>query len=288
MTDGSLISTAIYKLLNRPEITSVLTLDEFEINVANNYVIDDASVFEDQILKDILDGLMVVSNSILYVDRDGKIIVRNREHNSEEVFNLFGEGDLNGRQNIIAISDYNSGLHRTFNTIKWGDQSATNPVYASEYGDNKKDLSYDFITNTITRESVCRDIVDFFKMPKIELQVTCKTSGVQALEFCDLVSIDYPYRRKAYQQGKLPMYGSAIYGEARYPDIAGSLKISANMAFKIIGIEEDPQSFLTKLKLRQVGTSFNDGWFSTMVPNELPARYGFAVYGTNKYTDDGL
>lgn len=286
--EGALCSTAIKKILERPDITSVLNYDQFDINVANDYVIDDISWFEEKILKEILDALMVITNSILFVDKDNNIIVRNREHNSEDVFELFGEGDLLGRQNIIAINEFNSGLQRTFNTVTFGEQFSSEPDYAAEYGDNKKNIDYDFITNEITRASICRDIVDHFKMPKIEMVVTCKTSEVSHLGFFDLVSVDYPYRRKPLPGLKLPMYGSAIYGESRYPYISGSLKISSNMAFKIIGIEEDPQTFHTKLKLRQVGTSFNDGWFSTMVPNELPARYGFAIYGINKYTDDGL
>jgi len=286
--EGSSIYTAIIRILNRPEITSVLDFQEININVARDYVIDDVSIFEDMILKDILDGFMVLTNSILYIDRDSKIIVRDRNHNSENIFELFGEGDLLGRQNIIAITEYNTGLQRTFNTVTFGEQSATNKNYADTYGDNKKDIDYNYITNEITRASICRDLVDHFKMPKIELVVTCKTSEVRDLGFFDLVSVDYPYRRKPFEGQKLPKYGEAIYGQAKYPYIAGSLKISPDMAFKIIGIEEDPQTFHTKLKLRQVGTTFTDGWVSTMTPNELPARYGFAIYGLNKYTEDGL
>lgn len=287
--DGSLCSTAIIKILNRPEITSVLSFDPLDVIVANDYVIDDTSVFEDQIIKNILDGLLVVTNSVLVVDKDSKIIVRNRNHNSETVFELFGEGDLLGRQNIISIKNYNTGLQRTFNTITFGEQSATEEDYAEIYGDNKKSLDYTFITNEITRASICRDICDHFKSPKIEMEVQCKTSEVRELGFFDLVSVSVPYRTKPASTGlKLPLYGSAVYGVARYPHISGSLKISKNMAFKIIGMEEDPQSFLTTLKLRQVGTDFRDGYFSTMVPNELPARYGFAIYGVNKYTEDGL
>lgn len=283
---GALISTAIKLMLNRPEITSLLNFTEANITVANDYTIDDVSKFDDRILKDILDELLVCSNSVLIIDTSDNIVVRSRNHNTGSVFNFYGEGDYLGRQNIIELKDYNTGLQRTFNTVQVADTVVSEPDYIDFYGDNKKSLSFDFITNTDTQLTIARDILSYWKSPKIECIITAKTSEVRGLSFFDLVSVNYPYKVRPVPGEKLAMYGSARYGQARYPHIAGSLKISNNVAFKVIGTEEDPVTFLTKIKLRQVGTFLDDGYLSAVFPENVTARYGFAIYGLNKYSPE--
>jgi hypothetical protein len=112
------------------------------------------------------------------------------------------------------------------------------------------------------------------------LEIVAKTSEVRGLNFFDLVSIDYYYRVKPSQGKKLPMYGSAIYGDAIYPIVSGNLKISPKKAFKVIGISEDPNIFLTTVKLREIGSKIDDGYFDS-----VGSFYGSAIYGNNKYEE---
>lgn len=281
VSNGSMISTAIKNILNIPAITSVLNYNEADINVLNDYVVDDASKLENKTIKEAIDLLLGASNSVLVVDKLDNIIVRSREYNTGSVFKFFGENDLLGRQNIISIRDYNSGLQRAFNTIIVGEQSASNIGFIEVYGDNKKNFKFDFITNVDTQAQIAADILDFWKTPKIELQITAKTSEVRGLGFFDLVSIDYYYRVVPVEGTKLPLYGTAIYGTAKYPYIFGNNKITPNTAFKVIGIEEDPKTFTTKVKLRQTGKNVDDGYFSV-----LGSYYGTAQYGFNVYQSD--
>lgn len=281
ITSGALISTAIKSILNVPEITSVLNYDPLNINVLNDYAIDDTTKIENKTAKESLDLLLSASNSILYVDRNDNIIVRSRDYNSGAVFNFYGENDLLGRQNIVSLREYNNGLQRAFNTIIIGDQMASSLGYIDAYGDNKKELKFEFITDPNKQAQIAASILDYWKAPKIELILTAKTSEVKALDFFDLVSVDYYYRVVPYKNTKLPIYGSSKYGTAVYPYIFGNNKINPNTAFKVIGIEEDPKLFLTKIKLRQVGKSITDGYYST-----IGTYYGYATYGVDEYQLD--
>lgn len=281
LTNGSMISTAIKTILDVPAITSVLNYDPLNINVMNDYVIDVASELENKTAKEALDLLLSASNSVLVIDDADNIIVRSREFNSGNVFNFYGENDLLGRQNIIKIAEYNNGLQRAFNTVVIADMSASNLGLIEQYGDNKKTLDFPFITNPDTHLQIARDILDYWKYPKIEMQITAKTSEVKHLRFFDLVSVDYYYRLAPVSGTKLPIYGSSKYGTAVYPYIFGNNKIRPNIAFKIIGIEDDPKTFTTKIKLRQNGKEIDDGYFAT-----IGSYYGSAVYGFNVYQDD--
>ena len=79
----------------------------------------------------------------------------------------------------------------------------------------------------------------------------------------------------------MPVYGVATYGTAVYPYIFGNLKIRSNIAFKVIGIKENPKKLLTLVKLRQVGTEVDDGFF-----NKIGTYYGSAIYGISAYQLD--
>ena len=280
--NGTLVSDAVKTLLQLADIVAVLNYNALDINVLNDYTIDDGSKFDNKTVKKALDKLLAVSNSVLIIEKDtDNMIVRSRTWNSGATKRLYGHGDLFGRENIINIKGYNNGLQRAFNTINVGDISRSNAGFIDMYGDNPKNFTFDFITNPTTQALIAADILDYWKAPKIELEVEAKTSEVKNLTFFDLVSIDFPYRVKPSVGSKLPVYGTAIYGDAVYPYIFGNLKIRPSVAFKVIGIKENPKKFLTKVKLRQIGTEVDDGFF-----NKIGTFYGSAIYGINAYQID--
>lgn len=282
VVNGSLVSTAIKTLLQLPEIIAVLNYSDANINVLNDYVIDDGSKFDNKTVKKALDLLLSVSNSVLVIEKDtDNIIVRGRDFNSGLTKRLFGHGDNFGRENIIDIKQYNDGLQRAFNTVVVGSISKSNLGFIDQYGDNTKSYTFDFITNPTTQTQIALDILNYWKAPKIELEAEVKTSEVRGLTFFDLVSIDFPYRKKPANNQKLPIYGTAVYGTAVYPKIFGNLKIRPSVAFKVIGIKENTKKFLTKIKLRQVGTEVDDGFFG-----KIGTFYGTSLYGINAYQLD--
>lgn len=279
---GSLVSTAIKSILNVPEITSVLDYDPSNINVKDDYIIDDGSYFSNKKTKDALDDLLSISNSVMIVEGFSNIIVRSRDVNLDRgVFRFYGEGDIFGRQNILKIKNYNTGLHRAFNTVKVGSQVETNQGYVQEFGDNSKTIEFPFITDDEKQTQIAQSILDYWKTPKIEMEIIARTKDVSSLWFFDLVSVDYPLRLKTEDGAKLPVYGVTEYGDGVYPRQFGNIKISPKIAFKVIGKTEDPASFTTTIKLRQVGYNIDDGHFG-----EVGAFYGTARYGNNSYMQD--
>jgi len=281
ITAGNLISLAIKNLLQLPEITAVLNYDENNINVQNDYEIDVGSVFDNLIVKEALDQLLGASNSTLVVNKSNDIIVRSREFNSGAVFRFFGHGDLFGRENIINITKYNDGLHRMFNTVTVGGVSVSNLGSIDADGDNEKRINFEFITSPLKNLSIANDLLGNWGVKKKELVVEARTIDVKELNFFDLVSINYPYKVTPTPGQELPIYGVQKYGESYYPRVQGNLKINPNVAFKVIGIKEDPTKFTTKVKLRQTGTRIDDGYFS-----DIATLYGSAIYGINEYQED--
>lgn len=282
INNGSTTTDAIKLLLQLPEIASVLNYDALNINPLNEYTIDIGSKFDNKTVKFALDKLMVVSNSVLVIEKDtNNILVRSRNHNSGKVKNLYGHGDLFGRENIINIKNYNDGLQRAFNTINIEDVSKSDVGFIDAFGDNTKNFTFDFITNANTQGQIAEDLLTYWKAPKIELEVTLKTDESKNLNFFDLVSIDYYYRVKPSDNQKLPLYGVAKYGQVKYPYIFGNLKIRPNMSFKVIGLKENPKTFLTDVKLRQTGITIDDGFFG-----KISTFYGTAIYGVNSYVLD--
>jgi len=277
ITSGNLVSEAIKNLLQLPDITSVLNYEESNIMVENDYEIDVGEGFDNVTVKTALDKLLAVSNSVLVVEKDtDNMIVKSRKYNSGTVKQFYGHGDLFGRENIISIKNYNDGLHRAFNTVNVGTQSSSSFGLIDANGDNPKDFDFDFITNEETQKQIADDILDFWKVPKPELELEVTTQEAKNLKFFDLCAITFPYRKKPYGSSKLPLYGQAIYGEAVYPYIFGNLKISSNRAWKVIGLQEAPSKFITTVKLRQIGTELDDGYFAN-----IGTYYGSTIYGSD-------
>lgn len=282
VTNGSLISEAIKTILQLTDITSVLTYDEAYINVLNDYVIDDGSRLDNKTVKNGLNALLRAANSVFVVDKDtNKMMVRSRDFNSGNIVNLYGHGDTFGRENIIDIINYNTGTQRAFNTITIDDVTKSDLGMIEYYGDNQKTFNFDFITNQETKALIAQNLLDYWKVPKTELEVSMKKSDVQNISFFDLVSIDYPYRVKPYGSNKLPIFGSARFGSAVFPYIFGNQKIMPSKAFKVIGITENPKSFTVKIKLRQTGITLSDGYFS-----EIATYFGTAIFGTSAFQLD--
>src|SRR4030042_858786 len=282
VTTSMLFSDAIKNILNVPDITSVLTFDETEINVGLDLLIDDGSWFDNKTTKEALDALMVVSGSVMYIDENDKMIVKTREENSGDIFYFWGAGDLLGRENIINITNYNTGLHRTFNSIMYGDNVEVNDEnLVKEYGVRQKKIDYDFITNDTKKTQISNNILTEFKAPKIEMEIETITETVKSLKLFDLVSVDMKPMYIPYDGSKLPVYGAAKYGTGISPRSLGDLIINQNFAFKVIGFEEDPKNFTSKIKLRQRGISISDEVFT-----EFLTLYGDAIYGEDVYQEN--
>lgn len=278
--NGTSFSTAIKSIINVPDITSVLTYDSSKVMVGLDLTIDDGSWFDDKTSKEALDALMVASGSVMVIE-NSTMVVRTREENSGSVFQFYGHGDLFGRENILNIKNLNTGVQRMFNSIMVNDREVSDATLIEVFGARQKKIDLGFITDSTKLQLIGTNILNEFKVPKLELEIETTTEVAKDLNLFDLVSIDYPYRVKPSNGDVLPTYGVSRYGQAVYPIIQGNMKIRPALAFKVIGFQEKPKDYKTIVKLRQRGTTISDGLFSS-----LGTYYGTAIYGESAYQLD--
>ena len=280
ITNGTSFSTAIKSIINVPDITSVLAYDESKINVGLDLTIDDGTWFDNKTTKVALDALMVASSSVMVIE-SGVMVVRTREENSGSVFSFYGHGDLFGRENILNITNLNTGVQRMFNSVVVNGREVSNSALIETYGLRQKNIDLGFIADNTKLEAIGGNILDEFKVPKLELEIETTTETAKGLNLFDLVSVDYPYRVKPADESTLPTYGVSRYGEAVYPFIQGNMKIRPALAFKVIGFQEKPKDYKTVVKLRQRGSTISDGLFFSVA-----TLYGTAIYGESVYQLD--
>jgi hypothetical protein len=261
VTATQLFSSAIKSILNVPAITNVLTYDPANITVDLDLAIDNGDYFTDLSAKEALDELLLASNSILVVDNTDTVYVKPRTESSN-VFYFYGRGDLYGRENILSINNFNTGVQRAFSSVKINETVKTDEAYLELYGFRQKDVSLSFMTDTDNIESIATNILNQFKAPKQELEIEVPLVDSKDIELLDMVSIDLNYRIvPADGEDHVPLYGVAQYGTAKYPQSFGSYKIDPSVKWKVIAIREKPKSLSRVLKLRVAGTEFGDGVF---------------------------
>lgn len=262
VADGSTIKNAIMAILNRDEITSVLTVDLANINPDQNGTVDDGSKLNNKSTRTALNELLLVSNSVMVITEDDEVIVKSRAHDTtKDPLELFGRGDLKQRENIISISEYNTGLHRLFNAIKVNETDVSDTDSVVAYGARKKEITIDWLTDTTNIGVLANRILREWKTKKVEFTVQVKTALAKGYDLLDRVSVDYPLLAQATGP-RLPICGIAVCGDSDtpLPKISGSVAIHPDLGFKIIEIRENPRDFISTLKLRQIGVSETDGF----------------------------
>lgn len=260
--NGVSYQLAINAVLGSDGINRVLNVSLSNINPAYNGIVDDGSKFNNVDVRSALNNLLLVSNSILVLDSSDNVIVKSRNQSAIPPLLLFGKGNSNFRENIVDIANFNTGLHRLFNSVKINNTVANNQTSIDQYGAKQKAISLEFLTNPVTELAVGNALVSEWKFPKIEVEVTVDTSLVQGYDLLDRVSLDYPLVRRPTGRF-IPIYGITKFGDAAepFPYITGSIVIAPTTAFKIIEIKENTRNFLSVLKLREVGTGLDDGGF---------------------------
>jgi hypothetical protein len=278
--NGVTFKSALQTILNKPDITTILTYNASKINPNLNLTIDDGSKFDSISTRDGLSKLLIASNSVFIINSSNEMIIQSRSENSGGYTELYGPFSQKERANILKVSKYNNGKQRLFTVVKVGTQTKVQSNYLTDDGYRQKSIKLDFITNTDTQLSIAQNISNEFKFPKIELEVTVETSLAKNLDLLDKILIDYPLRLKP-ETKFFP-----IVGDAKIDDVAtklpyeyGSSFITNNIPFKIIEIKQNVKEFTTILKLRQLGVDTGDGFINT---NPASSLVGFAVIDISK------
>lgn len=290
VADGVPVKTAILSILAGSTIGSVLSISPSDINPNLDFTIDLGSAFDDQPTQDVLNQLLLASNSVMKISSSGVVTVASRGANNVSALNLFGPYDELRRQNVINIQNYNTGLQRMFTSIAITDGNGDltildNAPLANTFGYRQESIEFDFMTDPATINQVAANILAEFSSPKVELEVEVPTSIVRDLDLLDLVSINWPLRITSYQGHMLPVIGVTPIGNTSFPlpNKFGSLNIAKNVAFKVIEIDHDPNTFTSIVKLRQIGTTLSDGYFN----DPSSSIIGFAVIGSSKIAGTG-
>jgi len=253
LDNGMTFSIAIKTLLNRPSITNVLIYNDAKINVGLDLIIDDVTAFNDKDSRVVLEELLNASLSVFYVDDSNTMVVSSRTVTNIPPLDLFGGGDLLDRNNAIIINKYNDGLQRTFNTITINTQTSIDQIFIDRYGTRIKQIDFDFITNLATASEIADFILIEFRNPKREMELTTTVDTIKDLRQLDPITVSW---QKLYQKwegiNRIPVAGVAIAGEDLVPYSAGGITINENIIWKVTGITKNPNTFLTKIRLREV------------------------------------
>jgi hypothetical protein len=266
---GQTVQVAFQNLLNRPDITSILNYSVGNINpLLGSIVIDDASELVNVSFKEALDKLLAISCSVMYIDESDNIIIKSRAE-TNFTFEFWNTGDLFGRNNIVGIKNYNTGLQRAFNLFKIGNTSAINTNSTTDFGLREKSLDIDKIITDATKQQLIADTYkDNFSTPKKELVVTVKTELAKNLKLFEYGTIGYSSRPKKRPEAPYLYVGgipSSVANNSTF--ISEGQKISENVGFKIIEKRIKSDKLLTELKLREIGTGTGDSQLDFLLIN---------------------
>ncbi len=238
--------------MNDQLLQDLLTVDDLEINPANDVEWDDLTVFTNNTCKEALKKILLASNSVLYMSETTPI-VSGRIASADVLYEFFGPGSVAGPENICDIKDIRNGLNRTFNFVRWKDSDlvSQDDTSIARQGTKIKDVSIDGITTSLTKSSVIDAIRVEFGTQKQEFKLVAPlTYDLLALPLLARVSIDFPI--VMIEAGSLALYGVAEYGVANYPAEVSTFEILSTDHYKVIGVEINPGKHVSTLRLRRI------------------------------------
>jgi hypothetical protein len=226
ISNGDLYSEILYNILNQSDITELLTLDAANISCGVDNTIDSIASLQNKTVQEGLNKLLLASNSVLFIV-DDTIYISPRTPSASVTFTFYGQGSASGSENIIDVKGIKNGLNRTFNYFTWKDTtlSSTDATSTLKYGIRKKEVDFEFTTDSLKQQDILDALADEFKLPKQEFDIyTPLTYESLAVTLLDKVSIDYP---RVYVPGNnpLPLCGVVICGEAILPKALWSFDV---------------------------------------------------------------
>lgn len=281
LSSGILASDALFTLCSRGEIVEHITVDAANINPANDITIDDPSAFDGKKLDTVLTELMLLTNSVMFVNQAGAMIVRDREHTRRVMLELRLRAANGLPDNIYALRNYNTGRQRTKNYWSWSGSTivAKSSDYdLNKFGVTKKSVSSDAITTAATKQAILDGLRDQWQYPKRELEVTTDYLANE-VTFFDTVVCDVQPTLGGTTE--FPVAGSCLAdGSVVCPIFVSGLHIDSAIGFKILSIKHDLAAFKTTLKLREIGNELHDGFLM------IPLTAGIDVEFVNEETVD--
>ncbi len=253
-SNGDSLESVLYDILNVDEVTSLLTISASNISLDSNINLDDKTELENETLSDALKSILTVGNAVLYIDAN-IVYIKPREASIELKSTFYGQGSDKGIESITKLGKINSGLKRCFNFWTWKDYvtSQQNVSSRAKYGSRKKEVGYDFITSSTSKDTVLTNSKDEFGSPKQELTLTTPLNyDTLELQLLDKINMDYPTPFFVAPGDVFPIFGSSVFGIARFPFGEWSLVLTETQHFKIMGIKIDLKNQNIDFKLREI------------------------------------
>lgn len=236
ISNGESVDAILFTILNQAQITDLITVSASNINSALNSSVDDVSGFENQTVRETVQELLGLSNSVLYI-KNRTIYVTDRTPTATVQKTFYGQASEIGIENITNIAGIRTGLNKVFNLISWEDTtlSARDTSSISDFGIRKKAVSFDSITNNTTRQNILNNIRTEFGPIKQELTLTTPADYTTInLSILDRVAIDYPTTFKTNDETDLPYLGQVILGDFSLPYGEWSFTIDTSTNYKIL------------------------------------------------------
>lgn len=254
ISNGDDVDEAIYAMLNQAPITDILTISLANIVPGIDQTIDVKDDLENMTVKEGLDKLLLVSNSVLKITSQ-TVYVTSRDPGGSIAMTFYGQASQNGAENIIDIKNVSNGMNRLFNYFTWKDSTAgySDGTSVAKYGARSKEIDFGIYTNTTKQTNFMTDLATEFKDPKQELDLVAPLDfDTLALNLLDRVSIDYPTIFEADEGESLPICGVAICGEAILPRGLWAFYLNSARSYKILRKDMNLTNMQVTLKLREI------------------------------------
>lgn len=183
------VSQAVNAIVNRTDITQYITYDAGNVNPDYDLTFDDATVFNNRKISEVLTDICQKCNSIWYVDMNGDFILESRTPNTNTPFLFTGGSKGTIKCNILSIMSYDAGFKKIINQVKYGN-TVVDGNYLSTFGTNTFNLDGDDITTEATKLEIANRIITEHEVPK--RRVSLKTAYMpNVISIKDRCIIDY-------------------------------------------------------------------------------------------------
>ncbi len=253
ISNGDLVSEVIYNCLNQDSITELLTIDQANIVPGLDQAIDSIASLQNQTVQESLNKLLLASNSVLVVE-DAVVFVKPRTASVSVAYEFFGQGSVDGAENIAELNDISNGVSRVLNFITWRGTTLVSDEETSidEYGAIKKEVEFEFFTDNTKRQNILAALTDEFSLPKQEFFILTRLNyDTLDLNLLDQVSVDFPLIALT-QDPEVPLWDIAIEGVASTPKTLSSFFILPDDTYKLISRSVDFTNGMIKFRLRRI------------------------------------
>jgi hypothetical protein len=253
VANGDNLSDIILACLDQAPLNELLTVDVANINLGLDPTVDDVSEMENATVREVLRDLLLIANSVIYVDGDS-IVVAPRDASASVEFSFYGQSSAEGIENIQTIKSIKNGLSRTFNFLTWKDTAVFSADADSiiKYGVRKKEFSVPYMTDSVKQEDIMEAVVTEFAFPKMEFDLyTTLSYETFALNLLDRIDIDYPVQY-IESEDEFPICGVAICGQAILPKGIWAFSLNQLKNFKLVGRTVDIKAGTIKFRMREI------------------------------------